>query len=468
MGRHMSDEPTPPPIEEPPVIVAPPRRPRSAIGWAVSGLMLLIFTINAVGGYVGKPEGEKSYAGLQQTLEYNLSIGESGAAGPFGKVFKDSKKQGLEDVLERANEGAAESEEAARIAVVTALELKQTPPDQALRMLERGKDESSAAIAHAFDTGTTTPEEAAVLDSVESSEFAVRLAKVQAKERAGLESGRDGLVDESLFAKFTVVGLAGMGVLGAGVVALVAFLVMRSSGRLVAVGILGFEKSDGDRYMLRFALYMLAFVGVGTVAALVARDDRFDPAWESWLQAGSLLATFAAVALLLRVPTLDRDDSLTRVFSGVRPFWRNFRAGVFGYLCTVPLLAVALALIAVMSRFLPEPSHPITEEIARAGSLDWLAILLTAAVLAPLVEELAFRGLLFPALATQMRPVAAMLVCGLLFAAIHPQGPLAWPALATTGFAAAALRWHTGSLVPSIVLHMCHNGAILTVAYLIG
>ena len=40
-------------------------------------------------------------------------------------------------------------------------------------------------------------------------------------------------------------------------------------------------------------------------------------------------------------------------------------------------------------------------------------------------------------------------------------------ALATTGAAAAALRYYTGSLVPAIVLHMVHNGAIMLTTFLI-
>jgi membrane protease YdiL (CAAX protease family) len=163
---------------------------------------------------------------------------------------------------------------------------------------------------------------------------------------------------------------------------------------------------------------------------------------------------------------LERADSVSEVVSEKRPVWKLVAFGAYGYLCTVPLLVVAIGLILFLSRILPEPTHPIGQEMASAGTLDWIGIALAAAVLAPLVEELAFRGLLFPALTTRMRPGVAMLVCGLVFASIHPQGPLAWPALATTGAAAAALRHYTGSLVPSIVLHMVHNGVIVAVSLL--
>jgi membrane protease YdiL (CAAX protease family) len=38
----------------------------------------------------------------------------------------------------------------------------------------------------------------------------------------------------------------------------------------------------------------------------------------------------------------------------------------------------------------------------------------------------------------------------------------------TTGAVAAYLRYYSGSLVPSIVLHVVHNGAIFLMAYLLS
>jgi membrane protease YdiL (CAAX protease family) len=98
------------------------------------------------------------------------------------------------------------------------------------------------------------------------------------------------------------------------------------------------------------------------------------------------------------------------------------------------------------------------------GAAEALATYLLAAVLAPFLEELTFRGLLFPALKRHMPWVAAAAVSGLTFAAIHPQGPLLWVSLGTLGVAGAVSAQYTGSLVPAMVMHALNNASVLTLS----
>jgi membrane protease YdiL (CAAX protease family) len=85
-------------------------------------------------------------------------------------------------------------------------------------------------------------------------------------------------------------------------------------------------------------------------------------------------------------------------------------------------------------------------------------------VMAPLIEETAFRGLLFPALSRYLSPAASILLSGFMFGAIHPQGPLLWAALGGIGAVAALLSYLTGSLIPSMVMHACQNFCVLTLS----
>jgi uncharacterized protein len=85
---------------------------------------------------------------------------------------------------------------------------------------------------------------------------------------------------------------------------------------------------------------------------------------------------------------------------------------------------------------------------------------LTVAVLAPLVEELLFRGLLQNAFMQHMRPGYAIALAAFLFALVHMQ-PLATPALMVLGAAFGYLYYKTGSLRLTILLHMINNAAAL-------
>lgn len=98
-----------------------------------------------------------------------------------------------------------------------------------------------------------------------------------------------------------------------------------------------------------------------------------------------------------------------------------------------------------------------------AGALMEFGLLV---LLAPVAEELIFRGFIFRALLDELRPLAAAGLSAVLFAAAH----LAWepqscaPLLAV-GLASAYLYRHSRSLLPCILLHAAYNAAILAAGY---
>jgi membrane protease YdiL (CAAX protease family) len=83
-------------------------------------------------------------------------------------------------------------------------------------------------------------------------------------------------------------------------------------------------------------------------------------------------------------------------------------------------------------------------------------IVFSSIILAPIVEELIFRALLFGALAPRLGIVAGGLVTALLFGATHGDWIL-FPALAALGFIAAFAYAATGNLWVAIILHALNN-----------
>jgi membrane protease YdiL (CAAX protease family) len=80
-------------------------------------------------------------------------------------------------------------------------------------------------------------------------------------------------------------------------------------------------------------------------------------------------------------------------------------------------------------------------------------------VVAPICEELLFRGFIFSALRNWRGPWPAALITGVLFGAVHG---LSAPAqdllpLAFLGFVLCLIYQQTGSLYPCIVLHLLNN-----------
>jgi len=169
-----------------------------------------------------------------------------------------------------------------------------------------------------------------------------------------------------------------------------------------------------------------------------------------------------------------------------RRAWLEPLFGFIGYIITLPLLGLGALLVVLtinvrhrMSGVAPQdnfapsdlPAHPITEILARPDMWIRVQIFLLACIMAPLVEEVLFRGLLFRHLREATNRflgragsfLLSATVVSFVFAAIHPQGVLGVPALMALAFGFALLREWRGSLIPSIMAHGINNSIVLAV-----
>jgi membrane protease YdiL (CAAX protease family) len=78
-------------------------------------------------------------------------------------------------------------------------------------------------------------------------------------------------------------------------------------------------------------------------------------------------------------------------------------------------------------------------------------------VVAPVVEELFFRGTVLPAIMDRLGPWPAILISSVWFAASHLQA-IQFPGLLVVGLVLAYSRVKTSSLIPAIALHVAFNG----------
>jgi membrane protease YdiL (CAAX protease family) len=94
---------------------------------------------------------------------------------------------------------------------------------------------------------------------------------------------------------------------------------------------------------------------------------------------------------------------------------------------------------------------------SKNAPLTTYATLLVAVVVAPICEEVFFRGFVFPGLLHAMSPVWAIILSALIFAVAHGD-PGSFAVLFLIGLALAFLRWRTKSIWPGIMLHALNNG----------
>ena len=81
---------------------------------------------------------------------------------------------------------------------------------------------------------------------------------------------------------------------------------------------------------------------------------------------------------------------------------------------------------------------------------------LVASVLAPIAEEIAFRGYVLSALRTHLSPGAAIFGSSVLFASIHLD-PVRFPAVLFLGVFLGWLAWRSGSIWPAVAAHGVNN-----------
>jgi hypothetical protein len=149
-----------------------------------------------------------------------------------------------------------------------------------------------------------------------------------------------------------------------------------------------------------------------------------------------------------------------------RPFGAAlaFRRFPLRMLVRIGLAAIVVYIVALLPALVFPPPADHTNlflEIFKAGGATLLLLLVIAVLLAPLLEEVLFRGLLFPALRRRLRFWPAAVLTTLMFTGLHfTQTGTYWPAVEgifICGMALAWLRERTGSLWPSVAFHMGFN-----------
>ncbi|PAY17772.1 hypothetical protein CKO51_20280 [Rhodopirellula sp. SM50] len=186
------------------------------------------------------------------------------------------------------------------------------------------------------------------------------------------------------------------------------------------------------------------------------------------------IANLTAFVLTLIFLRLTQGATLAHL--SLVPHRNDFRRGLFA---TVWILAPVLLLNLLVSN-LVQYEHTVTNLLAEAsGTRTFLALLVSAACLTPIVEEFQFRLLLQGGLQqiadpppdsdamSFWKPSTAwpIYVTSLLFAAMHwGQGAAPIP-LFFLSVGLGFLYQRTGRLVPAIVVHMLLNAATLCMEF---
>lgn len=218
----------------------------------------------------------------------------------------------------------------------------------------------------------------------------------------------------------------------------VVFLLLQVIAGVLALGIaIGIDKSGRDPLVL-------------------ARDTSF-------IAAPTILSLVASSLVLLGLFWLHlrKEDRAARI--GLMRWSRLSLIQTIGL--AIGLIALGLAFNYLYANYVI-PDIKVQEALRKmfaalpATPLNTVILFVAIAGIAPLLEEILFRGLVQNALVKKLPAWAAILGASAIFGAVHMDYH-AFPALMMMGAVFGTLYHKTGSLRVNIVAHMINNGAAL-------
>lgn len=215
-----------------------------------------------------------------------------------------------------------------------------------------------------------------------------------------------------------------------------------------------------------------AIGGVALAGVLLHNQQRTLP-----LSTALTLTALLYVILYLAVVVVIRSSGGWKELGYRFPGWK----ALLGVVAFLPAWYATLALVGLGSAYIINHGRPLPTNVTDLfgpagirGLAPGVIILafIVAAVVAPIVEEALFRGVLYQWLRERLGVAPAILLDGLLFACAHLISGVAglWkllPVLFVMGCLLAAAFQRTRSLFATMLLHGANN-ALAIVALLVG
>ena len=141
----------------------------------------------------------------------------------------------------------------------------------------------------------------------------------------------------------------------------------------------------------------------------------------------------------------------------IKPIKEGILKAISGWLMIMPLV---LLIGWLMNEIIGDQggSNPLLDLVLNSDELvPILFLLITTVILAPVFEELVFRGVLLPVLVSKIGKISGLVLSALIFALAHLSvGEL--PPLFVLGIGLGLMRLSSGRLLPCALMHSLWNG----------
>ena len=412
-----------------------------------------------------KPNKEVSKQFIKQELELertlSLKYAFSLTNGLDEKEIAEVNRN-LDDSISAMIDYRAKYPKAALLYVIMRYEQGKKILEKDLGFIRKSKNKQFQLLAEIYSQDSLTkPEAESYISQLKGEKFYLSVVKAHLLEKSGEKNIRPKIFPIS---KWMLRGFAIMAFFFVGVIGIFVWRHFLNNRKKVKYKPKGHPVSTkdhktADNLGMRVLVMLLTFnvVPLLTISLLKPYGDS--------LAMGATYFLLGPMILWGLYIKLDgKQMPIKKLLGSTKKVKDYAKWGVSAAFANIPLVVFMGLLGSIIFQFFPEPSHPAADRLAYDRSV-WTLIVtyFMGCIFAPIIEEIIFRGLLFPALTKKFDSVwIGALVSSLLFAAIHPQGLQAWPALAAIGGMGCFLTYQTKSLLPAIVMHTLHNFIMIT------
>ncbi|MHC4983492.1 MAG: lysostaphin resistance A-like protein [Planctomycetota bacterium] len=203
--------------------------------------------------------------------------------------------------------------------------------------------------------------------------------------------------------------------------------------------------AESRGHPLRSALSLyFALLATSAVGIILARTGALSDA------ATQIMISVVDIAIVL-LWIMGASRSIRPALSTAgRVFWYPLAVGL-GFLT----FAAATAAVELLTSATGAPVWTYSEPLLDAG-YGWAVIVLLVCVQPPIIEELAFRGVILARLTHILGSRDAVIVSAAMFMVLH-LAVFSFPHLLLMGLVLGYLRIRSGSLYPCMAMHFTHN-----------
>lgn len=231
---------------------------------------------------------------------------------------------------------------------------------------------------------------------------------------------------------------------------------------------------------LAVAVWCFAGVVVGQLVVawpmywILGKEQFNQPVWSAVYSA---LAYIIALLIIILIPmALFRKWHVTRKDLGLDslPTWTDIGLAPIGFLVATILAAIITNIFTMFPWFDVEAVQDVGFNYYITG-FDRVIAFVTLVIIAPIAEEIIFRGWLYglvrkktsPKMANIWSVILSSLLVSLLFGLIHFQWNVGVNVFAMS-LVLCAMREITGTIYSGILMHMIKNGVAFWLLYIMG